>query len=118
MYMHTQRDITPIARHFSYGYVRVLSPAPHTDSQAFIVRVLPPAPHTCCQSFLVLVSVGQRVSVVKVYQPVVAFTTTGGEMVVFENTLISNETQTEIIALVVLVFVVGMLLGLLKYVRA
>jgi len=39
-------------------------------------------------------------------------------MVVFENTLISNETQTEIIALVVLVFVVGMLLGLLKYVRA
>jgi len=37
---------------------------------------------------------------------------------VFENTLITNETQTEIIALVVLVFVVGMLLGLLKYVRA
>ena len=35
-----------------------------------------------------------------------------------ENTLITNETQTEIIALVVLVFVVGMLLGLLKYVRA
>jgi len=37
---------------------------------------------------------------------------------VFENTLITNETQTEIIALVVLVFVVGMLLGLLKYVRS
>jgi len=37
---------------------------------------------------------------------------------VLENTLITNETQTEIIALVVLVFIVGMLLGLLKYVRA
>ena len=54
----------------------------------------------------------------KVFQPVVAFTTTGGEIALFENTLITNETQTEIIALVVLVFVVGMLLGLLRYVRA
>ena len=36
----------------------------------------------------------------------------------FENALITNETQAEIIALVVLVFIVGMLLGLLRYVRA